>query len=163
MCSGRYQPSIVGFLLEYTGEAPLSPWTYSSLVPDRVLSYSTDQHFDLVILRFGRAEKKFDVLLDSIKTLSTIRIKKIQVFKNIKNSNRLHYLRRVVFPRMATIHHVCIRDWSLKEAAKSFNGMDAFLRCMMENDVTVDAKRWSLVQSYKAKKTIAKYSLQFAT
>ncbi len=155
---GRYQASIVGFLLEYSGEAPLSPWTYSTLVPDRVISYSTDQHFDLVILRFGRAEKRFDVLLNSIKNLPNIRIKKIDVFKS---SNRLHYLRTVVIPRMKTRHHICVQEWSLTEAAKNFDGMDAFLRCMVENDVTLEVKRWPPVQMYKAKKTLSKYNLPF--
>jgi hypothetical protein len=161
---GKYQPSIIGFLLEYQADVPLSPWAYSSLVPDRVLSYSSDTHFDLVILRFGRTEKRFNVLLDALNSLQCIRVQDITVFKNSKNANRLHYLRRVIFPRMGSFYHHSMREWSLKDCAKQFVGMDTFLKYMVENDITLsEVKAWTNTQCRKARRTLSKYNLEFIT
>jgi hypothetical protein len=158
---GKYQPSIIGFLLEYHAESPLSPWAYSSLVPDRVLSYSSDTHFDLVILRFGRSEKRYNVLLDALNSQQSIRVQNITVFKNSKNANRLHYLRRVIFPKMGSLYHHHMREWSLKDSAKQFVGMDTFLKFMVDNDITLNA--WTTNQCTKARRTLSKYNLEFIT
>ena len=154
---GPYRPSIVGFLIEYQAEAPLQPLqTYSSLIPDTVLSYSSDAatHCDLVILRFGRAEQKFEVMANVLK--ASVRVLDIKVFKNGKNSNRLNYLRTVVFPK----HHG-LRKWYVKDAAMHFNGIFAFLRCLEENDITLEDRTWSAVEKRKAIKLLSKYHLEF--
>ncbi len=154
---GRYQPAIIGFLLEYQGEIPLSPWTYSSIIPDSVLSYTKKMHYDLVILRFGRPEKNFQCLMNILQMIPHIKVQNITVFKNKKNTNRMHYLRTVIFPKMD------MRQWNLKDAAKKFNGLDAFLKCLMDNDVTMDKKKWSSTQRAKVIRTLSKYQLQFIT
>lgn len=161
---GPYQPSIVGFVVEYQSEAPFTPLqTYSSLIPDMVLSYSSNSttHFDLVILRFGRSEQRFNALADVLK--ASVRVQDIKVFKNGKNSNRLNYLRAVVFPRMGQQHHG-LRVWNVMDAAKDFNGIIAFLKCLEENDITLvkeEGRKWSATQKRKAAKLLSKYSLEF--
>lgn len=155
---GPYRPSIVGFLVEYQAGAPLEPLQmYSSLIPDTVLSYSSDiaaTHCDLVILRFGRAEQQFEVMANVLK--ASVRVTDIKVFKNGKNSNRLNYLRTVVFPR----HHG-LRKWSVKDAARQFNGIFSFLNCLEENDISVEDRKWSAAQKRKAIKLLAKYHLEY--
>ncbi len=158
---GPYRPSVIGFVAEYHADAPLSPLQYSSLVPDLVLSYSSDAatHFDLVILRFGRSEKTFEALADALKAKAGLSVQDIKVFRNGKTSNRLQYLKRVIFPRMGSKHHG-LRKWSLTEAAQQCNGMDAFLNVLEESDVTQE--RWSVTQKRRTRRLLSKYSLVFA-
>jgi hypothetical protein len=163
---GPYRPSITGFLLEYKStEGPLSPWKYSSLVPDSVLSYtithavSAPEHFDLVILRFGRAEKCFKEVEAALKGLSSIRVEKITVFRNKKNTNRLYYLKNNVFPKKLSLPHHSLREWDVVNGAKAFSGMGPLLDFMEQNDVLETS--WSRVQRSKAAKLLTKYNLQF--
>jgi hypothetical protein len=158
---GHYRPSVVGFMVEYHGADALSPWQYSSLVPDTVLSYSTPthQHYDLVVLRFGRAEEKFQAVEAALRAHASISVDGITVFKNKKNANRLYYLKNKVFPRKA--HH-SLREWKVVEAAKEFNGMGDFLNHMQENDVSSSCGMWSHHQRTKAEKILDKYDLKFS-
>ena len=168
MSRGRYNPSIIGFISEYHADMPISPMRYSSLVPDRVLSYSTDTntHFDLVILRFGRSERKYHDLVDALNSSIDIKVQNISSFKNVKNTNRLHYLRTVIFPKMGKKYHLCVREWSLTETAKKFDGKDAFLKCLMDNDIMLESscvKIWSFSQRASFSRTISKYNMVFDT
>lgn len=159
---GPYRPSIIGFVAEYHAAAPLCPLKYSALIPDSVLSYSSDArtHFDLVILRFGRSEDNFHTLAEALKTLAGVSVQDFKVFKNGSNANRFHYVKTVIFPKKATHHG--LRKWNVVEAAKGFHGMYAFLKCLEENDVTlVGENKWSSSQSRRATRLLSKYRLDF--
>ena len=155
---GHYSPSIVGFLMEYSSQAPLSPWKYSSLIPDTILSYSIpapQMHYDLVVLRFGRPEKKWEALESALRSMADIAVNKITVFRNRKNSNRLHYLKNSVFPKQA--HDYGMRTWDVVRAALDFQGMDNLLEHFMKHDIT--ASPWP---KRKAQRLLDKYSLKFS-
>lgn len=156
---GHYSPSIVGILVEYSSQAPLSPWKYSSLIPDTILSYSIpapQMHYDLVVLRFGRSEKKWEALESALRSLADIAVNTITVFRNRKNSNRLHYLKKTVFPKQARDYGM--RTWNVVVAAKDFQGMDDFLEYFMRHDIT--SSPWP---KRKAERLLDKYPLRFAS
>jgi hypothetical protein len=148
--------------MEYMAEAPLSPLNYGYLVPDLVLSYSpkADTHIDLVILRFGRAEQKYNELEKALRGVASIRVQNLDVFKNKKNANRLQYLKNAIFPRMGTLHdHHGLRKWNIKDATKGFDGMLNFLKHLEENDIS--KTKWSAEQFRKAAYVLSKYHLTF--
>ena len=157
---GPYLPCIVGLLVEYQGEESLSPWKYSSLIPDTILSYSIPNHtlhYDLVVLRFGRPEENWKVLEESLKSMTDII--SVSVFRNKKNSNRLHYLKNTLFPKKANKHHAPLKKWDLMAAAKEFQGMDDFLAFFSGNDIT--GSPWSHAKKMKAERLLRKYNLKF--
>jgi hypothetical protein len=156
---GKYRPSFIGLMVEYQADSPLDPWAYSYLIPDTVLSYTTiptNTHSDLVILRFGRPEVKLHEMTKALNGMSGIKVQKIQSFQNKKNSNRLHYLKNVIFPRMSAIHHQTLRAWQIKDAMKSFDGVNHFLKCLEENDIT--GSKWSRTHHTKAIAILSKYN-----
>lgn len=158
---GNYKPSFIGLMVEYEADAPLTPSRYASLIPDTVLSYTTptNTHNDLVILRFGRPEFKFHELANALNGMSNIKVQNIQSFQNRKNSNRLHYLKNVVFPRMGAIHHQTVRVWHIKNAIKNFDGVARFLNYLEENDITLEhGAKWSRKQHRKAATLLSKYN-----
>lgn len=163
---GPYRPSVTGFLVEYrSDEGPLSPWKYASLVPDTVLSYthkhaiSAPQHFDLVILRFGRSEKCFDEVKNALRGLASIQVENITVFRNKKNTNRMYYLKNKVFPKKVSLPHHTLREWDIVKGANAFDGMATLLDFMQSNDIL--GMEWSRSQRSKAQKLLQKYNLQF--
>lgn len=158
---GRYLHGIVGFLVEYQSPAPLSPWQYSSLIPDTIMSYSTPDpsvHHDLVILRFGRPEKLWEALEGALRGSAGITVNEITVFRNKKNTNRLQYLKSTLFPKKAQKHG--LRTWSIVSAAKDFRGMDDFLEHFRSNDLT--GSPWSQPRKTKAERLLCKYHLKFS-
>jgi hypothetical protein len=162
---GPYRASIIGFVAEYHAAAPLPPLTYAAMIPDSVLSYSSDAstHFDLVILRFGRSEESFRALAEAIRGSPGVSIQEFKVFKNGKNANRFYYLKTVVFPKKGSLYHHGVRRWSVTEAAKGFSGMYALLKCLEENDVTLAREsKWSALRNRKATRLLSKYNLVFA-
>ena len=159
---GPYRPAIIGFCVEYTAAAPLSPLNYGFVIPDLVLSYSKkeDTHIDLVILRFGRSEEKYNELEKALRAVASISVQTIDVFKNKKNANRLQYLKNAIFPRMGTLHdRHGLRKWNIKDATKGFDGMLSFLKHLEENDIS--KTKWSAEQYRKAGYVLSKYHLTF--